>query len=244
MSRFFVPQKSIRGSVALITGAEAHHVLDVMRLKKGDEIQFFDGTGKVYFGHIVDVHPKQLKVEIENVWKQTVSSRIEVTLVQSLPRKNKIEYIIEKCTELGIQTIIPTQTARTVVRLDKQKISARLMRWRKIAQEAAKQCGRTELPKVDGLLPWVEILSLVQRYDLKLLPCLSGDTRRLKDVLRNNQKAEKIVILVGPEGGFTAEERNQACSAGCIPVSLANQTLKSDTAAISALTMVNYELGG
>ena len=248
MSKFFIPPECIKGNLALIVGQEAHHILDVMRLKKQDRITAFDGTGKLYEGKILDTANKKVKVQIEHVVQDSQKTDLEITLAQGLPKKNKMEYIIEKCTELGIDLIMPTQTTRTIVKLDRVRFASRKLRWQKIAREAAKQCGRTTIPQVQGLSPWPTVLSALSDFDLKLLfslvslVSLGKQTQRLKDVLRAYNKAKKIILLIGPEGDFTPEEVRGALNAGCIAVSLGKNILKSDTAAISALAMINYEL--
>lgn len=242
MSKFFIPPECIKGNLALIVGQEAHHILDVMRLKKQDRITAFDGTGKLYEGKILDTTNKKVKVQIEHVVQDSQKTDLEITLAQGLPKKNKMDYIIEKCTELGIDLIMPTQTTRTIVKLDRVRFASRKLRWQKVAREAAKQCGRTTIPQIQGLSPWPTVLSALSDFDLKLLFSLSRQTQRLKDVLRAYNKAKKIILLIGPEGDFTPEEVRGALNAGCIAVSLGKNILKSDTAAISALAMINYEL--
>ncbi len=257
MSKFVIPPECIKGNLALIVGREAHHILDVMRLKKQDRITAFDGTGKLYEGKILDTTNKKVKVQIEHVVQDSQKTDLEITLAQGLPKKNKMDYIIEKCTELGIDLIMPTQTTRTIVKLDRVRFASRKLRWQKVAREAAKQCGRTTIPQVQGLSPWPTVLSALSDFDLKLLfslVSLGKQTQRLKDVLRaynkspspaaagEGSKAKKIILLIGPEGDFTPEEVRGALNAGCIAVSLGKNILKSDTAAISALAMINYEL--
>ena len=241
MSRFFVPQECIRGDIALITGREAHHILKVMRLKKGDHIEVFDGSGRRYKGKILDTYAKKLKLKIKSVQQQRQNSNLQLALGQALPKKNKMDYIVEKATELGVDVIIPLQTARTIVKLDKTKQLTRQKRWQMIAQEAAKQSGRTTVPDVKKLSTWPDVLSL-NDFDLKLLPCLNEKAQQIKDILRAQNKTKRIILFIGPEGGFTPSEIEKAIDAGCTAVSLGANVLKSDTATVSALAMVNYEL--
>ncbi len=215
--------------------------MDVIRLKRGERIQAFDGSGRLYQGKILDTAHRKVKLRIEHARKDTQRSDLKITLVQALPKKNKMDYIVEKCTELGVKAIIPTQTARTIVRIDKDKMSLRRLRWQRIAREAAKQCGRTTIPEVKDLTSWPDVLSCLDNFDLKLLPCLSAKTRKLKDVLRTKNRFRNIILFVGPEGDFTPEEIRQVCNSGCHPVSLGANVLKTDTAAVSVLAMVNYE---
>ena len=253
MSKFFVPPECIKGNIAIITGDQAHHILDVMRLKKGDRIRAFDGTGKLYEGKILDTWDKKVRLKVESMQETLPVSNLEITLVQALPKKNKMDYIIEKCTELGVDSIIPVQTARTIVKLDREKQTLRKMRWQRIAREAAKQCARTTIPRVANLTSWQNMLSALSGFDLKLTFCLSERTKNIKHVLRGlnkprspaaqgRGKVKRIALFIGPEGDFTPEELRQAEDFGCITVSLGENVLKSDTAAVSALAMVNYEL--
>jgi 16S rRNA (uracil1498-N3)-methyltransferase len=242
MSTFFVPPECITGKIALITGQDTHHILDVMRLKKGDNITFFDGSGRFYQGKILDTAKKRVKVQIERVRQENPLSDLEVTLVQSLPKKSRMDYIIEKCTELGVHSIVPCQTARTVVKLGRERQSLRKLRWQRLALEAAKQSGRTTIPQVKNLMLWPDVLSDLRDFDLKLIFCLGEKTQKIKDVLRARDDVRRLALFIGPEGDFTPDEVLQAGEAGCIAVSLGRTVLKSDTAAVSVLAMVNYEL--
>jgi len=162
--------------------------------------------------------------------------------VQALPKKNKMDYIVEKCTELGVDSVIPVQTIRTIVKLNKQRGALRRKRWQRIAREAAKQCGRTTIPQVANLVSWQGLLSSLGNFDLKLIFCLKEGLEGIKDILRGQSKPRKIAILIGPEGDFSPEEIQQAEDFGCIAVSLGKNVLKSDTASVCALSILNYEL--
>lgn len=242
MKSFLLAQEYKKADIAVITGKQAHHIRDVLRLKRGDTLQLFDGQGNLYQGRILATQPKQLKVEIEYVNKVLPKSTIKITLAQALPKKNKMDYIVEKATELGVSAIIPIQTERTIPKLDQLKQSARKLRWQRIAAEAAKQCGRLDIPQVKELSSWSEVLSALANYDFKLIACLSENTKGIKDILRTEKKGKKVAILIGPEGDFTKTEINKAQNAGFIPISLGSNVLKSDTAALACLSIINYEL--
>jgi 16S rRNA (uracil1498-N3)-methyltransferase len=242
MGKFFVSRECIKGDIAVIGGDQAHHILDVMRLKKGERIQAFDGTGRLYEGKILDTAPGSLKLKIERVREYAHKSNLAVTLVQALPKRNRMDYVIEKSTELGVDAVIPISTARTIVKLDQQRQALRKIRWQKLARDAAKQCTRTTIPKISGLALWEDVLSILVDFDLKLLACLSEDCRSLKDVLQAQNKAKRIALFIGPEGDFSPEEISQARQQGCIAVSLGGNVLRTDTACLCALAMINYEL--
>lgn len=243
MSKFFIPPECIKGKIAVAAGAEAHHILDVMRLKKGDKITAFDGSGRLYQGTITDTLHKRVKLQLKPLRQNMqLSNIIEVALVQALPKANKMDYIIEKCTELGIDSIIPTVTKRTIVRLDREKQASRIIRWQKIAREAAKQCGRTKIPRIEHILPWPDVLASLKDFNLKLIACLSPNVRSVKETLQSKNRPEKVAYFIGPEGDFTPEEITQAQAVGCIAVTLGVNVFRCDTAASSALAMINYEL--
>lgn len=214
-----------------------------MRLKKEDKILAFDGTGRVYQGRILDTTDKKVCIQIERMLEEQQASNLEITLAQALPKGNKMDYIVEKATELGVDTIIPVVTSRTIVKLDQARFTRRRMRWARLVLAAAKQCGRRTIPQLKTLTPWPKLLSCLDDFDLKLLFSLSEKAENLKDVLRLQKKVKKIALFIGPEGDFTAEEIRMARDAGSLVVSLGKNVLKSDTACISALAMINYELG-
>jgi len=196
MSRFFISPEVIKGNFAFIVGDEAHHILDVIRLKKGDSVQAFDGKGRLYQGKILDTANKRIKLQIEPIAKDITGTEPEVTLVQALPKKNKMDYILEKCTELGVNSVIPVQTQRTIVRLNKERFHLRYLRWQRIAREAAKQCGRTTIPQIKNLVSWAEALSTLRGFDLKLIASLEAKAKKLKDVLPSRNRVKKIAITL------------------------------------------------
>lgn len=240
MSRFYVPPECVAGGKVIIRGDELHHARDVMRLAAGDGIAVFDGTGKEYHGVILNVDKEQMTVAVE----KTVERKDEdcrLILVQALPKLDKMGLIIEKATELGAAKIIPVTTGRTVVRPDAKKENSKAERWRKIALVAAKQCGRTTIPEVMPVTGFGDALKILNDAEIKIIPCLSGDTKALKEVL-NGRKVKSAAVLIGPEGDFTDKEINDAKAAGAVPVSFGPEVLRSETAAICALSVLNYEL--
>ncbi len=150
MSRFYVSPDKVGAGEIIVNGPEARHILDVMRLKKEDKVVVFDGTGVEYTGFITkaDTRGKKLVVEIICTKKPAADSMPEITLAHAIPKKAKMEYIVEKATELGVSNIIPLVTDRTIVRPDESSRLSKSERWQKIAVEAAKQCGRTNIPEV------------------------------------------------------------------------------------------------
>ncbi|MDD4879764.1 MAG: 16S rRNA (uracil(1498)-N(3))-methyltransferase [Candidatus Omnitrophica bacterium] len=240
MSRFYVPPECVADGKIMIRGDELHHARDVMRLASGDVIAAFDGSGKEYHGVILDVGKEQMTVRID----KTIERKVEgcrLILVQALPKLDKMDLIIEKATELGVAKIIPVTTGRTVVRTDAKKENSKAERWRKITLVAAKQCGRSTIPEVMPVTGFADALKALNDAEIKIIPSLSGNTKALKEVLKG-RKVKSAAVFIGPEGDFTEKEINDAEAAGAIPVSLGPEVLRSETAAICALSVLNYEL--
>ncbi|MBL7158589.1 MAG: 16S rRNA (uracil(1498)-N(3))-methyltransferase [Candidatus Omnitrophica bacterium] len=241
MSRFYVPPENVKNDLIHITGSEAHHIKDVMRLKESDSVVVFDGTGKEYTGFIKETQPKKVIVEIVKTKAPIADKRAEITLAQAIPKKAKMDFIVEKATELGASAIMPILTERTVVRLDSDKSKARCLRWQKVATAAAKQCGRQDIPEVAGLKKFYFALDKVPDYDMGLLACLSEETETIREAI-SRFEGGKIILFIGPEGDFTPDEITMAKNAKCRLITLGRLVLKSDTAAISALSVLNHEL--
>jgi 16S rRNA (uracil1498-N3)-methyltransferase len=246
MSRFYVPKENVNLSKneIIIDGDEAHHLLDVMRLKDDDRVVVFDGTGYEYAGFIKKTDPRQRKVTVEVMRTDTPAPEKmqKVTLAQAIPKKAKIEYIMEKATELGVFEIIPVITERTIVRPDEAGRRNKVLRWRKIASEAAKQCGRVEVPEVGEITRFTDLAERLDEYDLVLFACVTGGTLSMRKAL-SGFKSGKIVVFIGPEGGFTPKELEMLEGKGnCKFISLGRRVLKSDTAGLFVLSVLNYEL--
>ena len=240
MSRFYVPHNSIRKNIIRIRGREAHHVRDVMRLRVGDEITAFDGTGYEYVGAIDEISKSEIIAKINKKIKKEIGN-FRLALVQAIPKLNKMDLIVEKATELGVEKIIPIITGRTVVVIDETKMGSKINRWKKLAIEASKQSGRVTVPEINEIKSFEDSLSYIKDYGLAVIPCLCEGTAKLKDILKNNG-VESAILYIGPEGDFTEDEIKMAKSMGAKPVSLGKEILRSETAAVSALSVLNYEL--
>lgn len=250
MTRFYISPEDVRNDRIYIKGKELRHIVKVLRLGVGDGIVAFDGKGTEYLGSIEKVSRSEVTVGIEKVRMPRSEGILRIALAQAIPRKGRMDYIVQKCTELGTSRIIPIYTARTVVKLDEKNLKRGRKRWQRLAIEASKQCGRVEVTEIDGLQSLKDTVSQIHSYDLALLPCLVGETRPLRDVLINYKEQRKgfgeqlqVLIFIGPEGDFTPQEVEEALEAGAIPVSLGENVLRCDTAAIATVAIVNYELG-
>lgn len=240
MSRFFVPKESIKGNIISIGGKEAHHILDVMRLKELDKVVAFDGTGREYTGFIKDAGSKALTIEIVETKTPLDRESSRITLIQAIPKKERMDYIVEKATELGACAVVPLVTKRTIVRWDERKSAQNVERWMRIAREASKQCGRTSLPAIGRVKTFTDAIKDLNNYDISLMATLNEGAVKLKDILRGF-RGGKISVWIGPEGDFTPDESKKAVLAGINLAGLGARVLKSDTAGLAALAILNYE---
>ncbi|MBL7156918.1 MAG: 16S rRNA (uracil(1498)-N(3))-methyltransferase [Candidatus Omnitrophica bacterium] len=240
MSRFFAPPENIKNNLIHIDGQEARHILKAMRLVENDKVVVFDGTGREYKGFIKETTPKSLVVEIVSTKRPKRESSPEITLAQAVPKKEKMDYIVEKATELGVENIIPILSERTIVRLEKNAVSKKVARWRNIARETSKQCGRTNIPEINDVQKFYNVIDGINNFDLALMACLSEETIELKMALPGFELG-KIIVFIGPEGDFTPEEIVMAKNTNCKLVSLGKRVLKSDTAGLYVLSVLNHE---
>lgn len=241
MSRFFVPPEAVKGNSIVISGREAHHILDVLRLKSSDEVVVFDGTGREYAGIIRNISRNALTVEITKTSASSGIASPAITLLQALPKKEKMDYIVEKSTELGVRSIVPVLTARTIPDWDEPKRLSQAGRWRKIATEAAKQCGRADIPEVAAVAPFGAAVKNFGDFNMRLIAILNEETVSIKAAI-DHFRSGKVVIAIGPEGDWTMEEFDAAREAGFKAISLGPRVLKSDTAGLALLSILNYEL--
>lgn len=240
MSRFFVRPQDVKGDEILVSKEEAHHIVDVMRMSEGDKITAFDGTGKEYVGEIVAASKNNLKIKIEKINTVSPENKIRVTLAQAIPKRAKMDFIVEKATELGVDEIIPLITDRTIVRLDEKTKKIRHAHWQNVAITAAKQCGRLEIPKVKLPVAFSDFADEMKNYDLALMACLHNETKAVGHIL-SGVRAKKILAMIGPEGDFSHREIKSAGSQGAHLVTFGRLVLRVDTAAIFILSVLNYE---
>ena len=241
MSRFFVPPEAVKGKSIIISGREAHHILDVMRLKIQDKVVTFDGTGKEYLGFIKEISRNSLTVEVNEVRAPSQKDILRITLLQALPKREKMDYIIEKSTELGVGSIVPMITDRTIPDWSEEKMRSQAERWRKIAREAAKQCGRLDIPAVSDVVKFTNAVRDSGNFDMRLIALLNEETMPVRKAM-SGFKSGWIAIAIGPEGDFTADEASAAIESGFKAISLGPRVLKSDTAGLALIAILNYEL--
>lgn len=243
MRSFFLGDNAVCDNEATVTGELYRHMARVLRLKQGDEVELIDGSGARLCGVIEEVRAKDLTVRIRSTAAaDPEEGGLRVTLYQGLPKGEKLDLILQKCTELGVSEIVTFQAARSVVKLREEKGSGKLARCEKIVQEAARQSGRSSVPKV---LLGGSLKSVLRDspHTVKLLLWEGEEKTTLREVFEGYPAPESVAIVVGPEGGLSGEEVDCAIGSGFVPVTLGKRTLRTETAGLAMLSILQFRWG-
>ncbi len=243
MRRFYFPQSLSQSIIAITDPDEIYHLTHVVRMKVGDEIELFNGQGQAAIVSLQTLSTASVTAKVVRLLQQPSVAHVRLILACAVPKKAKFEFIIEKATELGVDEIVPLKTKRTEVEIKPDRAAGKQERFKKIVINAAKQCGRQDLPRVHAMTSLKDVFKLLPQGSVKLFPSLHNHPSQIKDVLSQNEKATCVVIFIGPEGDFTPDEVKLAIDYGCVPVTLGQTVLKVDTAAISCLSYVKYFYG-
>lgn len=235
--RFFLNTPPINDK-AVLRGEEAHHLIHVLRAEKGRLIELLDGTGRVWKGIIDDICPDSVSVDHLKLLL-TPSNTKRIVLIQSLCKADKLEWIFQKVTELGVAEIHLLEAKRSVVKLPQEKMKSKMERWQKIILGATKQSRRSSLPLLHPPAPCEAICKSLET-DVRLLLSESAGETPLKPFLRSS-KWSSAAFCIGPEGGWTAQEQETFTRFGFTPVSLGSNILRTETAAIVAAAILMYE---
>ena len=258
MTRLFLPPEELTSDEVVITGDNARHLALVLRIETGELIEVLDGNGQKYTCTVRRVHKKEVVARIINKEPYSVESPVAVTLAQGIARGEKMDLIIQKSTELGVQRIIPVITERSQVRNTKK-----LERWRKIAASASQQSGRDKIPEILEPVALKDFLSetvqmqlagnsvsviptkagIQKKEILKLILSESFQEQNLKKILKAENDIKQILLLIGPEGGFSKEEITVAVETGFREVSLGPRILRTETAPIAVISIIQYARG-
>lgn len=248
MRRFYLPPEKCQGSFLTLENGEAHHALHVLRVRKGEAVDVLDGAGHVYHAEIASLGKRTVELSVrEKLFRAPLP--FSVTLIQAIPKGKTFENIVQKATELGVSRIIPLLSERVVVHLEDGSSETKMEKWRQVAVEAIKQCGSPWLPRLEPPIALKDLLQAPQRFDLSLVGDLTESTAHPRKYFKqfaqeNNGLLPKTVAAwVGPEGDFTPEELAAVRSSGACPITLGPLVLRSDTAAIYTVSVINYELG-
>jgi len=243
--RFYIPPEEWQPDALVLTGGEAHHCRDVLRLEPSDKIVLFNGQGREITVEIVSVGAQIRLRKLSET--ETSPLRCHITLGQAIPKGKNMDLIVQKAVEIGAAEIAPILSDRTVVRLDDENAAAKQAKWQSIAIEAAKQCGQNWLPQLQRPQTLAQFFQEYRRFDLQLIGSLQSDAVHLKKILaqfsaEHGDRPRNVLMLVGPEGDFTPAELSLARSQGCRPITLGPIVLRVETASIYCLSILSYEL--
>ncbi|MFH0917599.1 MAG: RsmE family RNA methyltransferase [Candidatus Omnitrophota bacterium] len=239
MNRFWIEKIDLTDKIIILNdAAQLHHLKDVLRARPKDKVAVFDHDGNEYVTQVLEIGSSGARLEIKEK-RPPNDLDIEITVACAIPKKVKMDDIIDKLTQLGVACIIPLQTERVIVKLDKQKKIQRFQRWEKIAESAVKQSQRSKFVLIEPVTDFKDAIANRQDFDLKLIPTLEAERETLKNIFnQTTRQLKKIMVLIGPEGDFTLQEIALAKAAGFLPVSLGKQVLRVDTAAIAVVSFI------
>ena len=243
MPRFFIEKDRIKDGSATIKGDELKHIRKVLRLGLGDSVILFDEEGWEYHATITKENSRDLKADIIKKCLPQRDSPIEIILAQGLPRLPKMDLVIQKSTELGVSQVLPFHSHRSLPRLSQEKSLMRAARWRKIALESSKQCGRTSIPYIGVPVSFSEIVAKHLKNSLKIILWEEEKELGLKKILDDHGEKKSFFIIVGPEGGFIDTEIQKASEAGFHGVHIGRRILRTETAGISILSIIQHRFG-
>ena len=243
--RLYLPRPLETGAVCSAAADQARYLKTVLRMKEGDPLLIFNGTDWEYEAVIRRQTAEGMELEITGR-QRLPAAEIHVTLCQAVPKAEKMDGIIRHATELGAERIVPFLAERSVPRWRPEQLPRKRERWQKIAVEASRQCGRSDIPEVGEIVTFERMLRDVPESGLRLIPWEEETTMGIREVLRDPNRAgmTEVVLVIGPEGGFSAEEIDQARRAGFLPVSLGKRVLRVETASLAVIAILKYEQGG
>ncbi len=248
MHQFFVEpvQIHLNDRRVIILGEDVNHIRNVLRMKPGEELNVSNGKdGREYRCAILALEDDQVLCELRFVKEAQVELPSRIHLFQGLPKGDKMEWIIQKCVELGVYQIIPVAMKRCVVKLDGKKAQAKVARWQGIAQAAAKQSKRGVVPEVTEVVDFARAMEMAVDMDVRLLPYeLAEDMGQTRQAIERLVPGQSIAIFIGPEGGFDEAEVARAVEGGALPVTLGRRILRTETAGMTVLAWLVYRLEG
>ena len=233
MQRYF--SNLINNNEYLLSNDDSYHIKKVMRMNIGDKVEIIDNK-KLYICEIISLDPVKAKIIKED--NQNNENDKTIILVQSLVNETKMDYVLQKGTELGVDEFYPFKAVNSVIK-ENDKSNKKIIRWQKIVKEASEQSKRNIIPEVHNI---VDIHKLCEiKADVKLLLTVREMTKNIKKVLKDLKKYDTLMIVVGPEGGFTLKEEETLINNGFISTSLGKRVLRTETAGMVAISMINYE---
>lgn len=243
MQQFFAEPSWIRENKIFMQGSGVNHIRNVLRMKSGEDVRVNDGRGKTYLCCISSYEEQTAVLDILKELDSDTELPSRIILFQGLPKGDKMEWIVQKAVELGAYSIVPFAAKRSVVKLDEKKAAKKQARWQLIAKGAAEQSGRGIIPEVSTVRTFAEALGMAGDLDVVLIPYeLEEGMKETARVLENIECGQSVGIFIGPEGGFEEEEVERAKAAGAHAVTLGKRILRTETAGLTALSILMYHL--
>lgn len=246
MHRFYLPPAQCQSSLPVLTSREAHHALHVLRVRRGESVIVLDGVGNEFLCEVEELGREDVTLSV--VKKQFLPPLpYEITLLQAIPKGKIIESIIQKATELGAARIVPLLSERVATQLNDEDAATKVEKWRLTAIEAIKQCGSAWLPQVEVPVALKDFLARLEKFELPLVASFEADHRHPREYVQAfyakwRRLPQSICVWIGPEGDFTSVEMAAVKCAGALPITLGRLVLRSETAAVYCLSILNYEL--
>jgi 16S rRNA (uracil1498-N3)-methyltransferase len=246
MHRFYLPPQQCQGVSLCLTGREAHHARHVVRVRRGESVAVVDGAGHQFLCEVQEYDRDKVRLAIvEKHFQPPLPS--QVTLLQAVPKGKLMEVIIQKATELGASRIVPLLAERVVANFDDKNVAHRTAKWQAVAMEAIKQCGSAWLPKIEPPLTPNRFLARMESFEMSLIASLERDSRPAREYFRafeaqRGRMPGSVCVWVGPEGDFTSAETEAIKTQNALPITLGRLILRTETAAIYCLSVLNYEL--
>lgn len=242
MPRFFVSPENIKNENITVCGEDAKHIKTVLRMKEGESLTVCDSCGNDYECTVKSFVDKEVLLDIVSKSVSVSEPKTKITLFQGLPKADKMELIIQKCVELGIDEIVPVYTERCIVKLDKKdKEAKKIERWQKISEAAAKQSGRGKIPKIQPVVTFKEAVKMAENFDGAIIPYENEKERGLRQFV-NDFDGKTIAVFIGPEGGFSTDEINLSTNSRIKSITLGKRILRTETAGLCTLSILLYEL--
>ena len=242
MYHFFVSEEQINGENAYIEGNDVNHIVNVLRMKPGEELLISVKGDWDYLCKIDDIETERVNLKVLESMEQR-ELPVNITLLQGIPKSDKLEMIIQKAVELGVSEIIPVKTKRVVVKIDEKKADTKVNRWNAIAESAAKQSKRSIIPKVSEPMSIDNALEIVKDFGVKLIPYENADgIDKTRKILDSMDKTKDIAVFIGPEGGFEEAEVERIKNSGFEVITLGKRILRTETAGLALLSNIMIRL--
>ncbi len=232
MQRYFCNNKE--NDLFILSNEDSYHIKTVMRYKVDTEIEIVYDK-ELFIAKIIEISNNVRAKIVKKI--DTLQEKFHVTIAQSIVQEKKMDYILQKSTELGVKEIIPLNVSRSVVKLDHKKDS-RIDRWKRVVKEASEQCKRTDIPQIMDIHTIADLIK--EDYDIKILCSVNEISKSIKTVLSNIKQSDKILFVIGPEGGFTPSEEDILVKNNFIMASFGNRVLRCETASTFVLSIINY----